>query len=86
MLLQIDPHERQNRQDKLVDIDEGLLLLIVFEHRTKVRNNIARPVPLTYNSIQCLAHLFEVGLFQPSKCCFGVCQYGCQRLPDLVRY
>ena len=50
-VLQIDLHERQNRQHKLIDIDEGLLLHIVFEHRTKVRDNVARPVSVTYNSL-----------------------------------
>jgi hypothetical protein len=43
VLLQIDPRERQNRRDQLIDIDEGLLLHIVFEHRTKVRDDVARP-------------------------------------------
>ncbi|MFZ0055141.1 MAG: hypothetical protein WAL09_10080, partial [Pseudolabrys sp.] len=44
LVLQINLHKRQNRQDKLIDVDESLFLQLVFEHRTKVLDNVARPV------------------------------------------
>ncbi|MFZ1198099.1 MAG: hypothetical protein WAN49_22040 [Pseudolabrys sp.] len=76
LVLQINLHKRQNRQDKLIDVDESLFLHVVFEHRTKVFDNVARPVAIGYNSIQSFAHLCHIVLFQPAKGRLGICQYG----------
>src|SRR5262249_43463953 len=39
---QIDPHNIQNRQNKIVDVDRSSLVHILFEHRANACDDVAR--------------------------------------------
>ena len=62
-ILQINLHKRRTDRISLLISTKVFSWTSLFEHRAKVFDNIARPVSITYNSIQSFAHLFEVGFF-----------------------
>ena len=52
VFLQIDPYDRQNRQDEVVDVDSAALVRLLSEHRTNARDDIASAMTGFHNLCQ----------------------------------